>query len=281
MEDNRYAKNQEQYLVNVEKSLEVLTDYHCPIYAPDKKGNPVTIGSGVLIDIYGHKFLVSAGHVFDYTETHKVGIKSKNRLVNITGYIIDPKLHPNRAEDKIDLSLLELDEEMKSALSDLNYLTIDNIDYKHVSDAHKINYTFIGFPATKNKLRYNSNRVKAGIFSYSANRVGNNIYEKLGISPNTHIAIKFRKNNLASSGGIINAPDLYAMSGGGIWLNDNFHLHPSVYVPKVKLVGIALSWHKSQGCIMGVSAGAIIEIIKTYYDIPELFSYETNMPSFE
>ena len=277
MDNNEYAENKEQYFLNVNKSLETLTNYHCPIYAPDKRRNPIAIGSGVLIDIYGHKFLVSAGHVFDYTETHRVGIKSKNKLVNITGDIIDPKFYKNRAEDKIDLALLELNDDMKAALSDLNYLTIDDIDYSHVSDKEHVNYTFVGFPATKNKLRYNSNRVKSGILAYSANKVDDGIYEKLGILPSTHIAVKFRKNKLAFTSGVGNAPDLYAMSGGGIWLNDNFHLHPSVYMPKIKLVGIALSWHKRYGCIMGVSTGAIIEILKASCDIPELFAHKTNM----
>jgi hypothetical protein len=274
----KHIDNTKQYLMNCDKSLEALSQYHCPIYAPDKKGNPTTIGSGVLINIYGHKFLVTAGHVFDYTYTHKVAIKSRNSLVNISGEIIDTKFAPTRAEDKIDIALLELNKEMEEALSDYKYLSIENIDYNHVSDQEHTMYTFVGFPATKNKLRYNSNRVKGGIFSYSATRVKEDIYNKLDISSTNHIAIQFKKTKLLSTDRKSStAPDPYAMSGGGIWLNDNLYHHPSIYIPKTKLVGIALSWHKRYQCLMGISTGAVIEVIKANCNIPNLLRHETNM----
>ena len=108
METQKQVESKEQYLANCDKSLAALKNYHCAIYAPDKKGNPTTIGSGVLIDIYGHKFLVSAGHVFDYTYTHRVCLTSKNKLIDISGDIIETNFAPTRKEDKIDLAILVL-----------------------------------------------------------------------------------------------------------------------------------------------------------------------------
>ena len=274
----REVENQKQYLLNNNKSLEALKNYHCPIYSPDAKGNPISIGSSVLIDIFNHKFLVTAGHVLDYTYTRKVSIKSGNKLVNITGEIIDTKFAEKRSEDKIDLALLELNEEMKEALLGYDYLKVEEIEYNHISNDSETSYTFIGFPATKNKLIYNTLRVKASIYSYTATRANKSAYYDLGITPITHIAIKYRRKKLLTlNDNASNAPDFSSMSGGGIWLNDNLHHHPTIYKPKIKLVGIALSKHKKNQCLMGVSTGAVIELIKANCNIPELMFYRTNM----
>ena len=265
------TESQEQYLFNCDTSLEKLRNFHCPIYAPDKNGNPIAIGTGVLIDIDGYKFLVSAGHVFDYTYTHRVAIKSKNKLVNITGDIIENKYSQTRKEDKIDLAILILNEKMEQALSDYNYLKISNIDYNHISNKMDTSYTFIGFPATKNKTRYNTKNVKGALYSYTASRVKEEVYKALGITTATHIAITFNKRKLLSTDKKkTTVPDPYAMSGGGIWLNDNLNQHPSIYKPKIKLVGIALSWHKKYNCLMGVSTSAVLGIIKENCNITQL-----------
>jgi len=277
MEAKKQVESKKQYLDNCGKNLDALRNYHCAIYAPDKNGDPTAIGSGVLINIYGHKFLVSAGHVFDYTLTHRVCLSSNNKLVDISGDLLEFK-YTTRKEDKIDLAILELDNNMAGILSGYSYLTINDIACNHISNDDHLNYTFVGFPSTKNKVRYNSKNVKGMILSYSGNRVHDDIYAELGISPATHLAIKFRKKKLLSnSEKMTNFPDPYGMSGGGIWLNDNFHHHPSIYEPKTKLVGIALSWHKKHQCLMGVSSGAIIALLLQQCNIPELGRYHDNL----
>ncbi|MBO0614151.1 hypothetical protein [Thiothrix fructosivorans] len=269
--------SEKEALANAQKTLDGLAPYHCPIYIFDEKGVPQQIGTSVLIDVFGHKFLVSAAHVYDETHNRDLCITFRNKFIPLRGDIIESNSNGNRGSDRIDLALLEVSEDFEAYLADYKAVSFDSIDYNHIcSSLH--DYMVVGFPASKNGLRYGTNSVKRKIYGYAGKMADAGVFDKMFISPMSHVIVNFRKNKLMSlDKNFVTFPDPYGISGGGIWLIENISFNRRLKIREPKLVAIGIEWKKHHKCLLGVGVATIIEMLKTHTNIIPIQGIVTNL----
>lgn len=231
-----------------------LVRYHIPFYSLDKYQQPIGIGSGVLVDFYGHKFIATAAHVFDTFEKNMLflGLEKEVLPLPLGLEVIETGVDIARNNDDIDLCLIFIDKSLEKKLSYYSYITInyDNLNVEAFSENNR--YHFIGYPATKNKTKFGTNIIRRQIFSYGAYEVDSDTYKILGVNRITHIAINFKKNGSLQvpTGTIANVPDVYGMSGGGVWLERESEQH--------RFIGNAVAWKKKEKCLVGTRAGFLV-----------------------
>lgn len=204
-------------------------------------------------------------------------ITFQNTFIPIQGDIIESNSNGNRGNDRIDLALLEVREDFEKYLTDYKAVPLDSIDYHHIcSSSH--DYMAVGFPSSKNGLRYGTNHVKRKIYGYTGKMSDSSVFDKMSINPMSHVIINFRKDKLISlDQKVITFPDPYGISGGGIWLIENISFNRNLQVKKPKLVAISIEWKKRHKCLLGISTATIIEMLKTHTNIIPIQGMMTNL----
>jgi len=99
----------------------------------------------------------------------------------------------------------------------------------------------LGFPSSRAKLY--SSTADCTVSAVISHEEDDTHYLMAGADRRTHIAITFNKRDIRSADGQrVQAPDVYGMSGGGLfWIHDRGKIVPS----PARLVGILTYWDNS------------------------------------
>lgn len=136
-----------------------------PILGDDDDGNPLVLGSGILLSLDGAYFLVSAAHVFDQAKDLKIYIPCDDRPmpIKLNGFhTVAP--NDDREKDKYDFALCNLTAEQATNLgveSFLNETLIATI--KTSSDHHCM---ALGFPKSRNKVSVALKKIQGHLYRY-------------------------------------------------------------------------------------------------------------------
>lgn len=224
----------------------------------DEDGNPAAYGSGVFIEYKGEYFIISAAHVLaeNYNELFLI-LKDKELKVGGSLYNSPMPVSGVRDDDKIDISVLKVDEVSKIELL-RNFVPL-NIGEIEVS--HKIQefgtYFSLGFPVSKTKKLWGKNEIKSTAFSYQSQIIPNYDFEKDGFHESTTIALKFDGKVTSSSNPYTHkAPQLYGVSGSGLWR--------FFEKDKKSLVGIMIEKETGSGAkaVLATRIDVVIKIIE-------------------
>jgi hypothetical protein len=234
----------------------------CPIFVERSQPGVVEqIGSGVLVEIHGELFLLTAAHVTDYEDLGRMLVPGTQGLIAPHGYFAHLAVAAGgkRLNDKIDIAYYRLDQEI---LNDL-YPKFKPLEREDVALFDSLTegdiYTFSGYPHRKARLR--GDRIETEIFSYTGCAVDDETYQKLGYDPRIHIVIRFERKRACSRDGFRITPPLpHGVSGGGVfaWRKDAL---VGGDAEERRLVGIAHTHHSAQNCLIGTRLNAFLSCI--------------------
>jgi hypothetical protein len=234
----------------------------CPVFIERPTSGVIEqIGSGVLAEIQGELFLLTAAHVTDYEHIGRILIPGIQGLIAPHGYFAHLAIAAGskRLDDNLDIAYYRLDQailnELHPRFKPLKREDVALFDSLTEGDI----YSFSGYPHRKSRIR--GNRIETEIFSYTGCAVDDKTYQKLGYDPRMHVVIRFeRKHAYARDGFRITPPLPHGISGGGVfaWRKDAFL---SGDAEERRLVGIAHTYHTAQNCLVGTRLNAYVSCI--------------------
>lgn len=237
-------------------------DALCPIFLKHNlKGSLDQIGTGVLIDISGITFLLTAAHVIDENKYGDLLIPTTEGLKQIEGtfaYLDIPK-YGTRDEDNLDVGYYKLDDNFTQNLyKELNKINIDDIVF--IDDAtQNMIYTFAGYPSSKSIIR--PKVATSATYFYGGYSVESKVYSKYGYDPQMQIIVKFRRHSsVTPEGEKFFPPFPEGISGGGIFVWPE-ELRGQFIPTERKLVGIIHTYKERDDLLIGTNIQAFIKCI--------------------
>ena len=246
---------------------------------PDK--TPVQFGSGVLLQIAGSHFVLTAAHIFDETTKYKLPIGI------ITGLNDDPALFIDNKEvlafsvrrDRFDVCAIRLSREMADIMlsKGRRFCTLSDADPLDMTSQQgkKVWYAVFGFPASNQRMIDEGTILYSRAQFYCSTTFDNqkNELDRIsGFDPKVHIAIHFERSDAADCDGKASKlPHPSGMSGCGVWrMTDDIPSITSCDVSKAKLVGIETGFVEKFNCM---KATKLIMAVKLIYEgFPDLRS---------
>lgn len=237
-------------------------DALCPIFVRDNlKGSIKQIGTGVLLDILGITFLITAAHVIDENKYGDILIPTNEGLKRIEGVFsyLDRSKRNTGNEVIFDVGYYKFDLNFSEILhNSISIISIDDVIF--IDDATKsVIYTFAGYPSSKSKIR--PKLATSAPYFYGGYSVTKEVYSKYGYDPHLHIIIKFRRHSSVSPEGEEFFPPFpEGISGGGIYVwPEDFQGQCKPF--SRKLVGIVHRYKKNDDLLIGTNIQAVIKCI--------------------
>jgi len=242
-------------------------------YLTLENGNPHPHGSGVFIEIDGSKFLITAAHVVDDKENDiYIGIDT-NELLTLGGELIRNVAPGDRSGDKIDISILKLNQETIDKIGDkYEFVKKNEIGVNHEFRNLPM-YTSVGFPASKSKYNSFKNKIKSTPFIYHTMPGPPEIYNKLNCEMFSNIIVHYDKGKVRdlTTKQLSIGPDPFGISGSVLWFTPftpaQVVKDKNDYIHK-KLVAIMTEWPiENRKFWIGTRIDVITEIIRQKYGL--------------
>ena len=236
-----------------------------PIYLQNSPDQFELLGSSVLIRIASQSFLITAAHVMDIAKEKPLFITGTDSLINPEAqfYSTRKPLSGDRKDDKLDLAVVPLDEDIVNKLEhSCLFLGLDGIDTAERSEPHSY-YITIGYPGTK-QPKQKGNQLDYIPMTLGTIEVSVGKYQHYGINPNTNLLLRFNKKKVHSKLRLETAPNPHGMSGGGVWRVDS----PS---DCARLVAIQHEYLDREHLILATKIGLCFDVIG--YHFPNLRQY--------
>jgi hypothetical protein len=217
-------------------------DVTAPIYRPDDEGKPIAVGSSVLIAIGPIRFLVSAAHVLDVRRDYQLVVGAGSGLVPLAGDFT--RLYStsalSAAEDHVDVGIVRLSGKSWDAVALDRFAQWLELDHsgKILADH---TFALLGYPLTKQRESIEGLNLVASAYRMAALECGKRLYEQEGHDPKVNLLLGFDRRKMWGIEGRVTAPDLYGVSGGGLWRFGR-RLRDTIHSPR--LSAIAIEWRK-------------------------------------
>ena len=216
-------------------------DHICQLYLGKSNGKMEPEGTGFLLDVFGMKLLLTAGHVIMDGKIHEIVIPRKNSegAFQLSGIWYPSDMNNNVGKDLDDYAYLIMQEDayFKFINSGYKFINLKNIEFNHTPDPSKI-YTLVGCKWRKTKIigydKYAKVEVVtnfgAGLYAYNNNDPIEN-----------RIIIKNQRKYLNRNREKETIGKLDGMSGGAIWSTNLDHDY-NKDSPSIELVGVLNSY---------------------------------------
>lgn len=233
----------------------------CPILR-DVHGNLEQIGSGVLLGIGEHRFLLTAAHVLDERHRYPMMAPGTKGFVGITGQLISSNIPKSgsRMDDRYDIACVRLNDRfLKRLHGNLAFLNEDDIDAFDETAKNDV-YTIVGYPSRKSETH--DKTVSTPIFHISGDGVADRRYESLQCKPSHHILIQFRKSRAVNYATMYRSqiPHPEGISGGGVFAWDK-RLPELSALKQPKLVGIVTEYHPQLNVFVATRLGCYLAMM--------------------
>jgi hypothetical protein len=156
-------------------------------------------GSSLPLQVGERFFFCSAAHVFaepaEGASIHVVG-DSRNlklRLQDVVGGTDSSS--PDPAKGQIDVAFVEVTPAEVKRLGGAAAVQMDEVDVDE-SLRPKGRYLAIGYPGSKTKIHHGAGIVKVNPFAFHTGRADPETYRVLGLSPNTHLVLKYDRDSV-------------------------------------------------------------------------------------
>lgn len=223
-------------------------------------------GTGVFIKLREHYFLLTAAHVIDLYDNLKIPLGSE-QLLKPGGLIKYSNPEKTRESDPIDIAFMKLDDYTVSELiNHYNFLSEKNILINH--ETKKNFYTFLGYPTTFSEYSILKSSFHSNVFFHSNYAESQKTYTQLNRDQTRNIIIKYNRKKTINTRKveITMGPDLYGMSGCGLWFTNPLEISLSKSEPK--LVAIMTDWPiKNRTVVIGTKMNVIIQAIVHEFNI--------------
>jgi hypothetical protein len=244
--------------------------YVVPLYGTRDRSERYVVGSGMLLQIEGRGFLVTAAHVLEEQRIAQTNIEVPGRkaLLPLSGRGIKSRLPESgrRADDRIDIGILPLTRDMVDELLE-NFAFLDSrrVDPSDVGGPHT-RYTFAGYPSSKHE------GPRDGVLAiepvrYTSEALAPEKYPA-GFQLETHVSIDFdRKRMVARTEQVQTPPDPHGVSGGGVFRIGTWD-EIIAGRNEERLVGVAIEVNNRARCLLGTRISYPLEMIRATF--PEL-----------
>jgi hypothetical protein len=223
-------------------------------------------GCGVFVNIDERYFILTAAHVIDLRDDLMIPLGDE--LLRPGGKIKFSNFTKTRESDFLDIAFMELDEFTVSELKkQYNFLTKENISINH-NTQNSLMYTFLGYPSTFSKFSKTTQSFHSNVFFHYNKPESDEVYKNLSRNPTTNIIIKYDRKKALNTRKveITNGPDLYGMSGCGLWFTDPIDIFKKVSEPK--LVAIMTDWPiKNRNTVVGTKMQVFSQALKQEFGI--------------
>lgn len=224
-----------------------------PIFIKKNYSNALQqVGTGIFIDFESQPFLFTAAHVTDNLEHGELFVPVYGGIEPIDGYVgyIDLLPGMSRKNDVVDIAYYRLSSDYAKLMC-AYFRPFPQSRCTLVRSALELVVCSVyGYPTSRAIQMQGKYSSETAIFSGVAARV--EIYDELGLSPDTSIVIHFHEKRSTSpeDGKRKNALSPRGLSGGGIFSWPVGHeLFNDWSLPK--LVGIFHTYKKKEGLLIG------------------------------
>jgi len=219
---------------------------------PEGNKSPIQFGTAIFFIHDSEPFLLTAAHVTDEAVKGKVVVPTPIGFEEIHGYMAYIDLLPEmeRNEDTVDVAYYRLDSEFAKLLCHY-FWPLPQSNCELVRSSLELSICSIaGFPA--NKAKRKGEKLSSEFYSYRGVVAEAEVYDKLGLSPETSIIVHFnRKNSMSSATGNKDLPPKpNGVSGGGVFSWPEGHeISTDWNIPK--LIGIFHTYKEKEGLLIG------------------------------
>lgn len=250
---NLYRDYQETIILDVFSST-------IQFFRHDEKGNPKAFGTGVLIKIENQHFVFTAAHVIDKEQSDLWVPSDNDQFLRLGGQYITNS-HPNRKNDDIDVGIIILTPSTANLLETrYKFVSIDEIQIDHRFNERQ-EYVVVGYPATKTKSNFATNKLVSRPFKYITAPGASNRYKRMNCDPNHRVLVHYDRSSVLNlkTGRTQKGPNSHGMSGCGFW-----HVPLNGFAQETgekKLVAILTDWPNNNWWI-GTKIEIFTEIIR-------------------
>lgn len=198
--------------------------YSCPLLIPRERYKPSEgyeiIGTATLLSILDDRYLVTAKHVADITdEDHLLYPKSDSEVELFKGDRMrtNPVFETMEAPAKnFDIAVLRLGD--VPIHPKFRFLGRGQLAPNEIVPGD-ISCVLTGYPGGKNKTRPKSIYVKSNEVAWYFTTIEPKEYEKYGLDPRYHLAVKHDREVYTDKGQKVRPPKMKGMSGGPMWID--------------------------------------------------------------
>lgn len=226
-------------------------------------------GSGVLIQINGVQYLISAAHVLEPSRIEWRTIPNGEELIEIEGTLLTTEIPKgsHRRDDKIDIGIVRLSEDCSIKIGKrFRFLTESDIDLLHIElESHQ--YMFLGYPIETTIIDRQEMSIIPTPLLVRTKILGHKLLVNLPkYEKGTKWILDFDRGKQINISKQIEefAPDPHGVSGSGLW---SIPVNPGLPVEStnMKLVGILTDYFAGgDKVVCATNIRLFIDAIKKY-----------------
>lgn len=224
-------------------------------------------GTGVFIQIQNHYFLVSAAHVMDKHGKFFIFLSKEKEIIYPGGDTYINRTE-NREKDELDIAVLRLDGDCLPHIQrSYSFLQAEDLAINHIFQTREY-YSFLGFPSSRAKVKYKTDIFSINTLFHFTAPIEAVYYEDFGRNPYVNVLATYNKKHVydGRKGTYGTGPDLYGISGCGLWFTDPSDAAAGIISPK--LTAIMTDWStKNRSIIIGTRIDVVTGMIKKFLDI--------------
>lgn len=184
------------------RAVNTLASCVTPLFDVNNRLHAELLGSGSLISVFDDVYLCTAEHVLDAAINSEIYFDGPQKLEILSKDFYIAAGH--------DVAVMKLNNQQLSLFC-AKYSPIKLDDIASVAQTSaSVAFGFVGYPASKNKRRFGFNIIKRGKYAMYAKKISVTDY-------NIELSFKLSKNVLASDRSLVTSPNLFGMSGGGMF----------------------------------------------------------------
>lgn len=261
----------------IRELAEHVCKYTIQIFRTNSEEGTVAHGCGILFQFQENYFLLTAGHNYKGENINELKIRVDEQLLAISGETLLSKSNDSNVDDKIDIAITKLDDDLSKSLlkSNSKFALISDISLgpqQKISGEKNSNdsdyYFILGYPGGKTKLKYGSNKDwSVQVFFANGYLYNTNIIKLKDKGYDNHLFInRLQKIPDIISGQKTHVPKLNGMSGSGLWDIKGYDLKAKAL--KCKLVGIFIEENLNVRIYTKIDFA--IEMIRHRYNLVKL-----------
>jgi hypothetical protein len=232
-------RRQDRALERVEAHLAIPLRTTAPVLQATASGHLVFVGSAVLLDAGEHAFVLTASHVLDHESSGELLLGRIGSAVSLRGPRALTRIPPggSREDDHVDLAMVHLTDTARASFLPEEFI---NLSQLHSGPPVDGDFILAGYPISQQPKRLIPGDDSVRLYGLLAGEEESPTYVKDRYDRENSLLLRFKKEDTWRKGvGRAVAPDLYGVSGCGIW-----HLKDLTAASKPRLCAIAIEWHR-------------------------------------
>jgi hypothetical protein len=226
------------------------------------------LGNGVMLEINGAYYILSAGHLMNAEDFPNLMIPAKNNKATLCNGKLVTTYRKYQDKNKIDLAVFKFSDRQNKHLDGFyRFLKPSEIILEHTT-VETDSYIISGYPLNNIKKHTGISVYEFSPLQVLTATVRTRTYRKFGFDPSTHILVKlYGRIKPFLSHHKVRLRNPTGISGSGLWYVPDWKRVNENGVPEHFLVGILTDNFIDQGFVAAVRIDFATEIIKLNFGI--------------